>query len=128
MAKQDRLSIDLKGLREVIQNYRSDSAWEALSFAAKIRVMIVDANEARHNSRGESPTIAQIVCDHWEGVIGAGLDISGKRLKEIRSGSKPTDSELVELGTALPYDTHQLIEVRDRNFGRSNGQPVTDKV
>lgn len=40
MAKQDRLNIDLKGLREPIENHRADAAWKALSMSKKIRLLI----------------------------------------------------------------------------------------
>jgi len=40
MTKQDRLNIDLKGLRERIENHRDDPAWRALSMSKKIRLLI----------------------------------------------------------------------------------------
>ena len=38
--KQDRLTIDLQGLRPHIESYRDDAAWRELSLTKKIRLLI----------------------------------------------------------------------------------------
>lgn len=38
--KQDRLTIDLQGLRPQIESYRDDAAWRELSLTKKIRLLI----------------------------------------------------------------------------------------
>jgi len=40
LASQDRLTIELKGLRHRVENYSSDPAWKQLSIAGKIRALI----------------------------------------------------------------------------------------
>lgn len=37
---RDRVSIDLKGVREKIQNFRDDPAWQALSINKQVRILI----------------------------------------------------------------------------------------
>lgn len=95
--------------------------------------MVIDAWNHRHGDKplDESPpSIAQIVADHWDSMLAGLPDVSMRRLGEIKSGAKPTEDELLELGRVLPYNTLQLIEIRDRDFknGQTNGQPTTNKV
>lgn len=130
MAKQDRHNIDLKGLRERIEGYSNEPAWKALSMSAKIRLLIemgLERNTANPADRLRSSTIAQLIDEEWDGTIASSdLDISIRRLQEIRRGAKPNDDELVELATVLPFDVHQLIEIRDRSFPneKPNGKPT----
>ena len=123
---QDRHNIDLKGLRDRIEAHSTDPAWKALSMSAKIRLLIelgLERADRSPDERLKTATIAQLVEEEWETVTTSEVDISVRRLQEIRRGEKPTDEELVELGTVLPFDTHQLIEIRDRTFDKPNGKP-----
>lgn len=42
-SKRDRVSLSVKSVRELIENYRDDTAWEELPFTKKIIVMVRDA-------------------------------------------------------------------------------------
>ena len=38
----DRITIDFSGLKDQIENYRTDNAWGELTFNGKVRTMIAD--------------------------------------------------------------------------------------
>lgn len=134
--EQDRITVDLKDRRKKLLALRSDSAWEQLTIAGKIRTLIDDVFAVGYErlfgennpAHGEPPAIAQLVELHWQAITEAGLDITGKRLLELRDGSRPSDSELLELALVVPYDAERLIEIRTRDFkngqGAPNGQPA----
>lgn len=126
------LEIDdsLKGLEVRINEFRSDSAWEEMSLAARIRVILeVGLNLVREPVVEQEKTIAQVVDIHWDLISDSGIDVSLRRLKEIRSGDRPSDDELVELATVLPYETQELNEFRRKEFGKNgNGKPTTQHV
>jgi hypothetical protein len=134
--EDDRLTINLKGLRSLIVGYRNDSAWGQLGIAAQIRAMVIDAYAYRHGEDrledGEPPPITQLVEAHWQAIVDAGLDITGKRLQEIKAGARPCEKDLMVLARVLPYDADKLTEIRDRDFKegkeQANGQPSTARL
>ena len=40
MSKQDRLNLDLRGLREQIEGYRDTPEWKALAWSRRVRLLI----------------------------------------------------------------------------------------
>lgn len=88
-----------------------------MSLSSKIRELIRIAL----NQSPNSTTIADLVRLHWSAICESEIDLTLKRLKELQRGDRPTDCELVELATVLPTDTHQLMEIRHKTFGESNG-------
>lgn len=70
MAKGDRLSIDLGGLRERIENYQDGVAWERLPAAQKIKILLEQGlqyddlrqvvSALKKLVQGEKPSLADI--------------------------------------------------------------------
>lgn len=101
---QDRLSIDLRDLRERIVSARSDVAWRNLSMSAKVRTLIEIGLEHLNEER-QPQTIAETVARYWDDILSKEPDISLKRLRAIRDGERPTDAELVELRAIVPIES-----------------------
>lgn len=51
MSKADRVSIDITGLREQIENYQQDLLWQELTLSKKIRVLIQEGLAARSHKQ-----------------------------------------------------------------------------
>jgi hypothetical protein len=45
MSDRDRISINIKDIREPVESFRSDAAWREFSLAGKIRSMVADCIE-----------------------------------------------------------------------------------
>lgn len=126
MTKSDRITVDIRGLRDKILSFRKDPAYQRLSWAAKLRYLI----ELGLNSSGNLPEkISEVVEKNWEAIVSSDADLSIRRLREIQQGGRPTDEELIELGRLLSpeYDVHKLIRIRSEQFGvngESNGEPA----
>jgi len=128
--KQDRISIDLKGLRDSIEAGRADPGWKQLSFAGKVRTLILLGLETLAKNQldqSQSVTISQIVTNEWDTILESDLDLSLMRLKAIRSGGKPSEEEIIVLSTVLSRDAHELMDIKKKTFPcngeKSNGHP-----
>jgi hypothetical protein len=44
MSDRDRISINIKDIREPVESFRSDAAWRELSLAGKIRSMVANTS------------------------------------------------------------------------------------
>lgn len=51
--KRDRITLDLTGLKERIENLRSDSAWKELSLSKKIRILLQERLTEIENQGGK---------------------------------------------------------------------------
>lgn len=107
----DRVSIDLDGLREPIESYRSDDSWAHLSLSNRVRTMLLELIRLKSQEKLSSGQLRQVICDEWEKVV-CSVDIPSKRLGELRCGATASHGELVELARVLPYDTHQLCAMQ----------------
>lgn len=107
----DRVSIDLEGLREGIESYRSDDSWMHLSLSNRVRTMLLELIRFKSQEKLCAGQLRQVICDYWEAVV-CSVDISSKRLGELRTGAIASHGELVELARVLPYDTHQLCAMQ----------------
>lgn len=94
MAKQDRISFDLKGLRERIERYRSSAEWQALSMSKRIRLLI----EAGLHAEAEQEKNAA----------------TANFLKQLALGQLPSDADLVIAAKHLDIPEESLIALRKR--------------
>jgi hypothetical protein len=107
MTKQDRLNIDLKGLRERIENFRDDPAWRALSMSKKIRLLIemsLNQDESHNLTVSDSEplkSLQQLVLRNWALLAeNSGVDL--ERLKLLRDGKgQPSEVEVLRIALAL---------------------------
>lgn len=99
--KQDRLNIDMKGLRVKIENFRLDPAWQALSLSKKIRVLIEIGLSQSGDQTLKEPyqSLGDLIADNWKALHQS--SITTERLTELRNGSKPTAAEQVRIGAIL---------------------------
>ncbi|MEW5856849.1 MAG: hypothetical protein AB1861_05650 [Cyanobacteriota bacterium] len=58
MDMANRVPVDLEGLRERIENARSDSAWKELSLSKKVRILLLERLEEveQHQKETLSPS------------------------------------------------------------------------
>jgi len=119
--KADRVTIDIRGLRDRIENFRPDPAFQALSLAGKIRYLL-ELVFSRADALQQS--IAEIIEENWQAITESDIDISFKRMRELREGSRPTDEELLDLGRILApqYDVKSLSLIRSQQFDKT-GEP-----
>ncbi len=116
MTKQDRLNIDLKGLRVRIENFRSDPAWKALSMAKKIRILIemgLSQGEEQADQATDEPykSLGELIAAFWEPLQQSNIPL--ERLEELRDGAKPTAAEQVRIG-AVVEDVELVIDLVER--------------
>lgn len=115
MTKQERINIDLQGLRERIENFRSDPAWVALSLSKKIRILIgmgLSQGEAQPSPSNEPPkTLGTLIADHWALLQKSNIPV--ERLEELRDGAKPTAAEQVRIGSAID-DVELVINLAEK--------------
>jgi hypothetical protein len=124
-AMTDRITIDLKGLRQRIQGFRADSAWKKMSLGAKVRFLVeVALGLVEHRQ----DTIATVLKLHWAQLLESNVDLTLKRLQEIKAGKYPNDFELIELSRSLPaeYDVRRLTEIRNREFNGADSHEPND--
>jgi hypothetical protein len=118
MTKQDRLNIDLKGLRGRIENHRSDAAWQALSMAKKIRLLIeagLEQTEREGNPNmisSEPKSIKQLVLRNWDTL--ADSPIPFNRLQAMRDGEDATESDIPLLANALGLSEESIRKLTNR--------------
>ncbi|HEY9740454.1 MAG TPA: hypothetical protein V6C90_08175 [Coleofasciculaceae cyanobacterium] len=119
MTKQDRLNIDLKGLRGRIENHRSDPAWKALSMAKKIRLLIEAGLEAQSEGEvkasvtsSEPKSIRQLILRNWDKL--ADSPIPFNRLQAMRDGENPTESDTTLLANALGLSEESIRQINNR--------------
>jgi hypothetical protein len=128
MTKQDRLNIDLKGLRERIENFRDDPAWKALSMSKKIRLLIeMSLNEhevqVSATSDDEVPkSLQQLVLRNWA-VLAENSGVDLERLKLLRDGQgEPSEVEILRIALALSLSESFVSSLPLKNGGKqSNG-------
>lgn len=115
--RPDRFTIELKDLRDRIENFRSDPAWKALSLSKKIRVLIemgLSQGEIQEEQPAEDEpykSLGDLISDHWEALQQSKIPL--KRLKELRDGAKPTAAEQVRIG-AVVEDADLVIDLVER--------------
>jgi len=118
MTKQDRLSIDLKGLRERIESHSSDPAWKALSMAKKIRLLIETALEqgelakSTNSTSMEYKSLKQLILRNWDKL--ADTPISLTQLQAMRDGAEPTESDLTLLSQYLNLPVETIKKISDK--------------
>lgn len=128
MTKQDRLNIDLKGLRERIENFRDDPAWKALSMSKKIRLLIeMSLNEhevqTSATSDGEVPkSLQQLVLRNWA-VLAENSGIDLEQLKLLRDGQgELSEVEVLRIALALNLSESFVSSLPLKNGGKqTNG-------
>lgn len=47
VAAKDRISVDISDIKDRIETYRNDPAWRELSFAGKIRALVIEKLEEK---------------------------------------------------------------------------------
>jgi hypothetical protein len=50
VAAKDRISVDISDIKERIEGYRDDPAWRELSFAGKIRALVIEKLEEKEQN------------------------------------------------------------------------------
>ncbi|MBE9182530.1 hypothetical protein IQ268_28680 [Oculatella sp. LEGE 06141] len=129
MTKQDRLNIDLKGLRERIENFRDDPAWKALSMSKKIRLLIEmslndhEVQSSATSSDGEAPkSLQQLVLRNWA-VLAENSGVDLERLKLLRDGQgEPSEVEVLRIALALTLSESFVSSLPLKNGGKqTNG-------
>lgn len=118
MTKQDRLSIDLKGLRERIESHRSDPAWQALSLAKKIRLLI-EAGLAQGETAktGDTPAVEykslkQLILRNWDKLADTPIPLN--RLQALRDGTNPTEDDIAQLSQYLDLSIEAIRKISDK--------------
>ncbi len=135
MDMANRVPVDLEGLRERVENARSDSAWKELSLSKKVRILLQERLEEVERTRQEdilvagakdseksqsSPqTIAELVERNYRQLLKLG-GVGADRLEALKDGAKPTVRELVFLARDLDMDEGLILELRDRSFPKKN--------
>ena len=128
MTKQDRLNIDLKGLRERIENFRDDPAWKALSMSKKIRLLIemsLNEHEVQTSATSDSEvpkSLQQLVLRNWA-VLAENSGVDLERLKLLRDGQgEPSEVEVLRIALALNLSESFVSSLPLKNGGKqTNG-------
>ena len=128
MEMANRVPIDLEGLRERVENARSDPAWKELSLSKKVRILLQERLEEVERIRQkdilaasakrrepEPQTIAELIEQNYSKLIELG-GVEPERLEALKNGEKPTIRELVFLARDLDMDEELIVELRDRRF------------
>ena len=103
MANQQRINIDLKGLREDVENHRDTPEWKELSLSKRLRLLI------------RSGLDADIELDKSKAVSAV--------LRALALGEYPADADMVIAAQALDIPTEALIALRERAINpQGNGQ------
>lgn len=116
-----RMTIEFRGLIDRINTHRSDPAWQGLSFAARVRVLIEIALKIDRPAESDI-TIGKLVADYWNLLADSDINLTLKRLKLLRDGACPDEGELEELSSILPFDLRRLVEIKNRVFGLKTSQ------
>jgi hypothetical protein len=120
MSKQDRLSIDLKGLRERIETHSSDPAWKALSLAKKIRLLIETALDQGESAKSQNSTsmeyksLKQLILRNWDKLADAPIPLS--RLQAMRDGEAPTQDDINQLSQYLNLPVETIQKISDKGM------------
>lgn len=51
VAAKDRISIDISDIKDQVETYRTDPAWRELSFAGKIRALVIEKLEEKQSQQ-----------------------------------------------------------------------------
>ena len=125
--REDRRTVDFRGLIKAIEEYRSDPGWRNLSFSAKVRTMIETLIQMKQGQSQGEETIADLIDRYWQEIIDANIDLTVRRIRDLRDGAYPEDRDLMELSAAIPIDVRRLTELRAKTFkdykGHKNGEP-----
>ncbi len=118
MTKQDRLSIDLKGLRERIESHRSDPAWQALSLAKKIRLLIEaglaqgETTKTGDTSAVEYKSLKQLILRNWDKLAETSIPLN--RLQALRDGDDPSEADIAQLSKNLDLPIEAIRKISDK--------------
>jgi len=128
MTKQDRLNIDLKGLRERIENFRDDPAWRALSMSKRIRLLIemsLSQDESHNLSVSDSEpskSLQQLVLRNWA-LLAENSRVDLERLKLLRDAKgEPSEVEVLRIAFTLGLAESFVSKLPLQNGGKqANG-------
>ncbi len=129
MDMANRVPVDLEGLRERVENARSDSAWKELSLSKKVRILLQERLEEVERTRQEdilvagakdseksqsSPqTIAELVERNYRQLLKLG-GVGADRLEAYlhvaaRPGSTGPSGAAHRLRSSLPSDAGVIV-------------------
>lgn len=113
----ERIPIDVKGLKERIENAFPHSAWKELSFAKKARLVLIEGLgviEKKNSFPHELPqTIAQLVQNNYQKLSASSRF---KDLDAIANGAKPTPVDVLLIAAELQVDSVALHDMYLKSF------------
>lgn len=54
VAAKDRISVDISDIKDRIEQYRTDPAWRELSFAGKLRALVIEKLEEKERETSKT--------------------------------------------------------------------------
>lgn len=129
--KRDRLTFDVGGLRERLQQYAIEPNQSLASIVRMALMEWLDWKEGkllRPAVRSDvnaiaSQSIRSLISDRDLEVLSVETKLPQQRLAQLRDGDCPTDIELTLLEKGLGVSLEQLVELRRRTLS-SNGREI----
>lgn len=117
---QNRASVDLTGIRQRIEEARSDPLWKQLSMSKKLRILIEERLDQIDRGQGKYPsTLADILRPLDLEELSKNSRIPVKTLNNYIAGEPPTDNDLIILGAFVlkedgsRWEVSELMVLRD---------------